>query len=467
MKHTYPTSLKAAIGARWKSSIKIIASFIFIIVTSFQEISAQNTVSTLCGSSQQGNPLFGPAGLSITQNNSDVYLADYSSHTILRIDPVTGATTILAGNGSQGLTDGPAASAQFYFPSGLCLSSDESTLFVADNANCLIRKINLNTQTVTTIAGVAGAYAYQDDANGLLAKFNQPLDLVLADGDSVMYISDSENHLIRKLNLNSSEVTTVAGNGSAGSGDGAALAAGFRNPSGLALSEDGNKLYIADAGNHLIRVLDFYLNTITTLAGTAGSTGSVDNAAGLSSSFNVPSGVSLAQNDSVLYVMDTFNNLIRKIEISSTSVSTIAGSVSTTSNHFSDGPGLSSKFWHPVTGRISVDGSKLFISDQENFRVRVMETDMITTGVVAISQNEEYNLFPNPANTTVQVNNHSNDIKSISILTASGKIVFSDSDNNKNDITIPIHNLSPGFYFLSIEKYNGGQIFKKFFKNDI
>src|SRR5262249_20325519 len=152
--------------------------------------------------------------------------------------------------------------------------------YIADNFNCLIRKIDVNNGMVSTLAGAYNAYSYSDNSNGLLAEFNQPMGIAISPDDSFLYITDSENQLIRKVNISTTEVTTVAGiAGSSGANDGAANSATFRSPKGICISSNGQILYIADAGNHKIRKLDLANEMVSTVAGD-GTGGYIDNASG-------------------------------------------------------------------------------------------------------------------------------------------------------------------------------------------
>ncbi len=377
-------------------------SFLLVFISGIFSLSpglkAQHAVSTLCGTGNQGVPFSGPNGICITPDGSTLYAVDYSSHRIFRITVSSGAVIPFVGSPTPGYLDGAISIARFYYPSGIKISSTGQELYIADNANCLIRKIDLVNSFVSTTAGVYNAYGFADSSNGNFAKFNQPVDLVIAPGDSIIYISDSENHVIRQLNLNTTAVSTVAGTPTVlGLVDGPSSTAKFRNPGGLALSSDGTMLYVADAGNHCIRKIDLATNITSTLAGT-GAPGNADALTGTQASFNIPQGVSILANDSLLYVMDTFNNLIRSINLTTSSVTTIAGSVSTPQLHFADNlNGLLSKFYHPVNGILSPDMQKLFITDQENFRIRIMNTDVVFTTINEQQEQQHAGIFPNPA----------------------------------------------------------------------
>jgi sugar lactone lactonase YvrE len=439
--------------------------FCFIVTLSTSIIvSAQHSVSTLCGTSVQGSPLSGPDGICLSPDGNILYVCDYTAHKIKKVVIASGAVSTLAGTGTGGYTDGALLSAKFFYPTGIRVSSDGNFLFIADNGNCLIRKIDIANGLVSTIAGVYNAFSYSDNANGMLAQFNQPIDLALS-GDSILYVSDSENQIIRKINLVTTAVTTIAGTPTVyGNIDSTGMNARFRYPTGLCLSNNGLTLFVADASNHKIRKINLSNTAVTTLAGT-GYQGSADNAVGTNASFYSPQGVTVLSNDSLLYVADTYNNLIRAINLNTTCVSTIAGSTSTSSNHFTDNSdGLLAKFYHPIKVILSLNSGKLYISDQENFRIRIMNTDVsIPTVVHEIHNSINASVFPNPAQHVANVALTGLNTSSVEycIVTPSGDIV-SPAKNifvTRVDQTFPLslNNLANGIYYVVLkadhEKY--------------
>jgi sugar lactone lactonase YvrE len=417
---------------------------------------AQNSVSTLCGTSIQGSPLAGPSGICITPDGSTLYLADYTAHRIKKIIVSSGAVTNFAGSGTSGYSDGALLSSQFSYPTGIEISADGNFLFVADNGNCLIRKIDIANSQVSTIAGVYNAFDFADNPNGMLAKFNQPADIAIV-GDSVLYVSDAENYIIRKINLNTTAVTTVAGTPMTfGNTDAVGLNAKFRYPRGLCLANNSQTLFVADASNHKVRKINLSDMNVTTLAGT-GFQGNADNSIGTLASFYLPQGVAALPNDSLLYVMDSYNNLIRAVNLNTTEVTTIAGSTSTSTNHFADNVnGLLAKFYHPVSAVLSSSSDKLFISDQENFRIRRMNTDLsFPTALSEYNIPASLTIYPNPAKdyTYILVPKNLNSEIQLDILNVSGSIVTSKNINvhELQTVRIPIHNLANGIYYIRLK----------------
>jgi hypothetical protein len=168
----------------------------------------------------------------------------------------------------------------------------------------------------------------------------------------------------------STAVTTLAGTGSSGSADGTGTSASFYSPQGI--TTDGTNLYVVDTSNNLIRKIVISTGAVTTLAGS-GSRGSA-NGTGTSASFYSPGGITTDGTN--LYVPDTFNHLIRKIVISTGVVTTVAG---TGSSGSADGTGTSASFYHAQG--ITTDGTNLYVADYSNHLIRkiVISTGAVTT----------------------------------------------------------------------------------------
>jgi sugar lactone lactonase YvrE len=273
-----------------------------------------------------------PAGLAIDASGS-VYIADSGNHAIRKMD-TAGNVTTMAGNGRLGSKDGTGAEATFYNPKDVAAAKD-GTVYVADTLNHVIRSISPSGQVKTLtapssrIVEVAPGQAITagDFADGDIqsAKFNEPSGLAIDDKGN-LYVSDSGNQRIRYIDFGSGKVTTVAGSSMASNNkdvyektelyaigdyaDGAASAAKFDFPGGIALTDEGG-LVIADTLNHSVRYL--LGGRVTTLAGDSrqktGETDGIDRAA----QFQNPTDVAVAADGSV-YVADSYNNKIRRID---------------------------------------------------------------------------------------------------------------------------------------------------------
>jgi hypothetical protein len=235
----------------------------------------------------------------------------------------------------------------FLFACGGSTSSGESSIsYTTQNNN------------VTTIAGRAGANG-SADGTGTAARFYYPTDITT--GGTNLYVADYGNHTIRKIVISTGAVTTIAGSaGIDGSADDVGTAATFRHPFGIAT--DGTDLYVTDSGNHTIRRIDISTGAVTTIAGSAGTNGSADGT-GTAATFYSPTGITTDGTD--LYVTDSGNNTIRRIVISTLAVQTVAGSLT---YGLADGTGAAARFYFP-TG-ITTDGTNLYVADYANYTIR-------------------------------------------------------------------------------------------------
>jgi hypothetical protein len=230
---------------------------------------------------------------------------------------------------------------------------------VTDNNNCTIRKIVISTGAVTTFAGTAG-YSGSTDGTGSAAQFKYPYGIT-TDGTN-LYVADNNNHTIRKIVISTAVVTTLAGTaGVSGSTDGTGSAARFNLPNGI--TTDGTNLYVADYMNHTIRKIVISSGAVTTLAGSAGSYGS-DDGTGSAARFKYPSDITA--DGANLYVADTSNQTIRKIVISSGAVTTLAGSAGSYGSD--DGTGSTARFWAPRG--ITAYGANLYVTNTNSHTIR-------------------------------------------------------------------------------------------------
>lgn len=276
-----------------------------------RKISAAGAVTTLAGSdSSLGSAdgagtnalFFAPRGVA-SDAAGNLYLADTGNDTIRQITPGGSVSTIAGTAGFAGTADGSGASAHFNHPQGVAVDGG-GTVYVADTGNNTIRKIV--SGAVTTLAGSI----YQSgslDGTGTNALFYQPRG-VAADGSGNVYVADTLNHTVREIN-SAGVVVTVAGTpGVYGSADGAGSNALFREPSGIAIDSSGN-LYVADTGNQTLRKIVPGTFAVSTIAGTAGFSGSADGA-GAGAMFSYPGGIAAATSG-FLWVADSANNTVR------------------------------------------------------------------------------------------------------------------------------------------------------------
>ncbi|MEP7129316.1 MAG: T9SS type A sorting domain-containing protein, partial [Chitinophagales bacterium] len=270
---------------------------------------------------------------------------------------------------------------------------DEGNLYVSDFENQYIRKISADGM-VTTVAG-NGIAGYVDGL-AATAEFNYPRGIVV-DASGNLYVSDSWNHRIRKIDV-SGEVSTYAGGGNifgvqsvSEFKDGNDTTARFYTPCGLSMDEAGN-IYVADAYNHRVRKID-PARVVTTVAGTglSGSTGGGFQDGDTSvARFNTLTEL-FVTSSSVIYVSDTYNNRIRLVE--NGVVSTVAGSGVA---GYLDGLDTVAKFNHTRGVILDSTGNHLYVCDGNNRRIRKVTFD-ISVGIETATIPNDFSVFPNPS----------------------------------------------------------------------
>lgn len=317
------------------------------------------------GAADAGQGLFRQPAGSALDGAGNLYVSDYGNHTIRRITPAGVVTTIAGSAGIAGSTDAIGTKARFYYPEGLAVDS-QGNVYVADDGNHTIRRLEASTWNVTTIAGSAGSAGNQD-GYGAAARFHSPASLGF-DSSGFLYVTDYYNHSIRMLSFDTSHqqwyVATIAGSGSPGSADANGTSAQFRYPFGLAIDRSSN-LYVADYGNNTIRMVTSGARTVTTLAGTAGTSGSVDGFRA-SARFYGPGGVAV-DNAGNVFVTDSLNQTIRRITPDGR-VTTIVGSAGNAGEV--DGAGtVIPRFHDPLLATLD-DRGNLYVPDYSGHTIR-------------------------------------------------------------------------------------------------
>ncbi|MDQ4141288.1 MAG: redoxin domain-containing protein [Bacteroidota bacterium] len=251
----------------------------------------------------------------IADPDGNIYLSDSGNHRILKMNQ-EGKILQVIGKGERGFTNGSFTEATFNEPHGLVLQGEH--LYVADAKNNAIRKVNLTTEEVITVAGTGELdYYFFEERLDVPVNPNSPWDLAL-DGNT-LYIASAGNHQILKMNLETQTVRRFAGTGREALADGTLLEAAFNQPSGLTL-QDGI-LYVADAEASAIRAIDLNKGTVQTLIGTGlFDFGDVDGDAD-AALLQHAMGLTIDQNQ--LYIADTYNGKIKVLNLEKNRVHTL------------------------------------------------------------------------------------------------------------------------------------------------
>ena len=266
------------------------------------------------------------------------------------------------GTGVLGTQSGAPVDAQFHYPVGITRRQRDGVIYVAEYGSSTIRRIS-KARYVSTIAGVPNKHSFQD-GQGKNAWFRRPLYLTLNAKGNELYISDYANHRIRKLDLNTLDVSTFVGDGKNGRTDGNGTGASISFPAGLAFDNVGN-LYFAEHHSHTIRKVT-PKKDVTLYAGGFGRLGQTVGSL-TQARFEHPLDVKFLRGKG-LYVTSYYYDLVRNISPSG-QVSILAGS----SNGYSDGKGKAARFHDPYS--IALDGvGNMYIADRFNHCIRKMDT---------------------------------------------------------------------------------------------
>ena len=306
----------------------------------------------------EGGVLAYPGKLLLDEMSGRLFIADTNHHRVL-VTTVDGQVTAVIGAGQAGVEDGPLARARFNHPQGLAVVED--VLFVADTDNHLIRTVDLESGVVETLAGTGRPSRQVGAAGGPAAEvdLNSPWDLTVVDGD--LFVAMAGPHQIWVLTPDSGEIRPYAGTGREARQDGVRWEAAFAQPSGI--SADDRYLYVADSEASAIRAIDRRTDEVTTVVGLDLFEFGDRDGVGDEVRLQHPLGVTAWKG--LLYVADTYNHKVKVIDPVTRRATTLAGS------------GHPDVFFEP--GGLSVGLEWLWVADTNHHAVRMVD---LTTGAV-------------------------------------------------------------------------------------
>jgi sugar lactone lactonase YvrE len=316
-----------------------------------------------------------PLGLAL-DTAGDLFIADSANNRIRRVDAVTGFISTVAGTGTACATaslpcgdGGKATLALLNGPQAVRVDA-AGNLYILDKGDHAVRKVSTSTGLITTIVGTLGTAGYTGDgAAATSAKLNGPRGLYLDNGNN-LYISDSGNAVVRRVDSLSGVIATIAGTGSTLGDGGPATSAQLVNPRGLTLDSDGN-LYIADIGSYRVRRVDAVTGLITTVAGNGTACTSApcgDGGMATSAGLGGPQDVVVATAGDLI-LSDPNLNAVRRVSPVGI-ITTIAGEQSTTAGYTADG-GAATSGLLSYPNSLLLDGKgNLYLSEANNSLVR-------------------------------------------------------------------------------------------------
>ncbi|HEX5884238.1 MAG TPA: thioredoxin-like domain-containing protein [Pyrinomonadaceae bacterium] len=315
-------------------------------------------------------PLAFPGKILADANNNRLFIADSNHHRIV-VTRLDGALVDTIGTGDAGAADGAFDKATFSRPQGMALAGDN--LYVADTENHLIRRVDLKSRTVETIAGTGQqSREYFKSGPARSVALSSPWDLQLV--GRVLFIAMAGPHQIWKLDLDKNEVSTFAGSGREARLDGPILEAGFAQPSGMA--SDGKTLYVADSESNIIRAIDLAGGTVETLVG--GDLFEFGDVDGSGDDVRLQHPLGLVSFGDKLLIADTYNHKIKELDPKRERVVSLFGT-----GKPGQADGASASFYEP--GGLALANEKLYVADTNNHAIRVVDMKTKQTSTLRIN----------------------------------------------------------------------------------
>ncbi|MEO7019634.1 MAG: thioredoxin-like domain-containing protein [Ktedonobacteraceae bacterium] len=317
-----------------------------------------------------------PGKLAVDAEANRLVISDSAHHRLIETD-LRGNVRHIIGTGAAGAVDGPYTTAQFQRPQGVALHGDQ--LYVADTDNHLIRHVDLSTQQVETIAGMGGQTGMVATPSSGMARevaISSPWDLILY--EERLYIAMAGMHQIHVLYLDRLGIEPFAGAGHEGLLDGLRHDAWFAQPNGLSI-QPGRALYIADSETSAVRAINLSgPPEVNTLVGTGlFDFGDVD---GIGNEVQLQHVQAVCAVGELVYLADTYNNRIKTLNPQTREVRTFAG---TGVAGFQDGPATQAQFNEPA-GLATANG-KLYVADTNNHAIRVIDLETGNVETLAIA----------------------------------------------------------------------------------
>lgn len=348
----------------------LIAASLLPLIPPLTLPAATQTVATILGTGVAGDSdvqVSNPYGIILGPDGA-IYFCDLDNQRIRRVDPKTRVVTTIAGNGQKGFAGdgGPALQASLNMPHEIQFDA-AGNLYIAERDNHVIRKVDAKSGIMSTVAGTGVAGFSGDGGPGPQAQLRQPHSVVF-DRDGTLLICDIGNQRIRRLHLDTGLIETWAGTGQAADTPDGAPVSGtpLRGPRTMAMAPNGDLYLALREGNAIVRI-DARSQTLHRIAGTGEQGYSGDGGPALAATLGGPKGLAYAPGQ--LFVADTENHAIRRIDLATGNITTVLGTGSR-----GDGPETS-----PLACKLSrphgllADAGVLYVTDSEAHRIRLLK----------------------------------------------------------------------------------------------
>jgi len=333
---------------------------------------SQDVISTPIGGGPNGIPaidgnLYNPYGVAV-DTAGNFYIASYNQNRVFKVN-TSGTISVVAGSGALGYSGdgvaGGATNASLSHPFAVAVDASNN-VYIADQGNCIVRKVD-STSTITTIAGTPNSCGYSGDGGkGTAAQLYSPEGVGL-DSSGNLFIGDANNCVVRKVILSTNVISTVAGNHTCGyTGDGgAATAAELYVPSGVAADTAGN-IYIADTDNCVVREVTKSNGHISTIAGNHTCSYNGDGGLATSAEMNQIFGLAVNGAGTTVTIGDYYNQRVRQFTVGG-NITTVAGNGTACAGTCGEGgPATSAELYYPV-GVAATSGGTIYVANNNNY----------------------------------------------------------------------------------------------------
>lgn len=330
------------------------------------------------GSAAANTQINDPYGITEDPARTGLFFVDNRTHRVLALDYATNAIRVIAGTGTAGYAgdDGPARNAQLAQPHELRFDS-QGNLYIADRDNHVIRRVDMAAGIISVFAGTPGARGFAGDGDiATRAQFNQPHGIAFDSNDN-LYVCDLLNHRVRRIDAATGVIATFAGSGMPGRSpdEGALLQTAIEGPRALDCARDG-RLYLALREGNSVFELDADSGRMRRIAGNGSNGYTGDGGPAVAATFGAaapggltgPKGLCVSEDGAALYVADCENHVIRKVDLASGVITTVAGTGVAADGM--DGNPLLCELNRPHA--VHHRGGALYITDSSNHRIRVL-----------------------------------------------------------------------------------------------